>query len=243
MISIVKSMTLSGLKGDLIEIQTYITGGLPGFEIVGLPDTSVKEAKERVKASIKNIGVDFPSKKIIINLAPADKRKEGSYYDLPIAIGILKALNVISKNIDEKMIFVGELSLDGKINKVNGILPICIQAIELGVKKIIIPKGNQKEATLISGIEIIAVENLLEIVKYLNKEIKLKLLEKNVNLEHYKNDKNEIDFSDVKGQKNAKRALEIAAAGGHNCLLIGGPGARKNYDGKKDFYYFARFNF
>ena len=126
MISTVKSMTLSGLQGDLIEIQTYITGGLPGFEIVGLPDTSVKEAKERVKASIKNIGIDFPSKKIIINLAPADKRKEGAYYDLPIAIGILKALRIIYKDIDEKMIFVGELSLDGKINKVNGILPICI---------------------------------------------------------------------------------------------------------------------
>lgn len=242
MISIVKSMTLSGLQGDLIEIQTYITGGLPGFEIVGLPDVSVKEAKERVKASIKNIGVNFPSKKIIINLAPADKRKEGAYYDLPMAIGVLKSLNIIYKEIDEKIIFVGELSLDGKINKVSGILPICIQAMELGVKRIIIPKDNRNEATLISGIEIIAVENLIDVIKYLNKEMDIKALEKNINLGQLKKTKNEIDFSDVKGQKNAKRALEIAASGGHNCLLIGGPGARKNYDGKKGFYYTTEFD-
>ena len=236
MLSVVKSMTLSGLEGDLIEIQTYITGGLPEFEIVGLPDTSVKEAKERVKASIKNIGIDFPSRKIIINLAPADKRKEGSYYDLPIAIGILKALDIISNKIEENIIFVGELSLNGDVNRVNGILPICIQAIELGVKKIIIPKDNENEATIINGIEIIAVENLIEVIDYLNGDISIKTKIGKFELINDNSKKEIIDFSEVRGQENAKRALEIAAAGGHNCLLIGGPGARKNYDGKKITY-------
>ena len=236
MLSVVKSMTLSGLEGDLIEIQTYITGGLPEFEIVGLPDTSVKEAKERVKASIKNIGIDFPSRKIIINLAPADKRKEGSYYDLPIAIGILKALDIISNKIEENIIFVGELSLNGDVNRVNGILPICIQAIELGVKKIIIPKDNENEATIINGIEIIAVENLIEVIDYLNGDISIKTKIGKFELINDNSKKEIIDFSEVRGQENAKRALEIAAAGGHNCLLIGGPGARQNYDGKKIIY-------
>ena len=231
MLSVVESMTLSGLKGDLIEIQTYITGGLPGMEIVGLPDASVKEAKERVKASIKNIGVEFPSRKIIINLAPADKRKEGAYYDLPIAVGILKALNIISKKIEENIIFVGELSLNGDVNKVNGILPICIQAIELGVEKIIIPKDNEKEATIINGIEIVAVNNLIEVINYLNGKITIKSKLSNLKMEKSMQEDDEIDYSEIKGQENAKRALEIAAAGGHNCILIGGPGARKNYDG------------
>lgn len=233
MISLVKSMTLYGLEGELIEIQTYITGGLPGFEIVGLPDISVKEAKERVKAAIKNTGIEFPSRKIIINLAPADKRKEGSYYDLPIAMGMLIALNVIHQENEkiQNAIFIGELSLNGNINKVNGILPMCIQALQLGIKNLIIPKDNENEARIIKGINIIGVRNLKEVILYINGEIEITKANFPSNPLANQNIDSTMDFSEVKGQKNVKRALEIAAAGGHNCMLIGGPGSRKNNDG------------
>ena len=170
MLSKIKSMSLDGLNGYLVEIQSDVAGGLPNFEIVGLPDIRVKEAKERVRTAIKNSNIDFQSRKIIVNLAPSDKRKEGTHLDLPIAIGILIAMGEIRKiKIEnfESTIFLGELSLDGSINWVNGILPMCIEAKNLGIKRVILPTENVMEASFVKDLDIIPVSNLLDVIKYL----------------------------------------------------------------------------
>lgn len=239
MLSIVKSMALHGLDGYLVDVQVDVSQGLPFWEVVGLPDTSVKEAKERVRTAIKNSGIDFQSKRIIVNLAPADTKKEGSSFDLPIAIGILVASEDI-RTPDKDIVFLGELSLDGKLNKINGVLPMCIEAKKLGIKKVILPIENAKEAAIVKDIQIIPAEYLKEVIDYLNKEKDINPTEIDIEgiFENHKQDK--FDFSEVKGQESIKRALEIAAAGGHNMLLIGSPGSRKNHACKKATNYSPR---
>lgn len=183
-----------------------------GFEIVGLPDTSIREAKERVKTAIKNSGYELQSRKIVVNLAPADTKKEGSFFDLPIAIGVLNCTEYIEKEQLENIAFIGELSLDGKINKVDGVLPMCIEAKRLGIETIVVPKENAKEASVVEGIEVLGAESLNQVVNYLNSKITIPTYKTDIKNLFSKQNKYLLDFSEVKGQENIKRALEIAAA-------------------------------
>lgn len=186
--------------------------GMPSWEVVGLPDASLKEAKERVRTAIKNSGYEFQSRKIVVNLAPANTRKEGSFFDLPIAVGILMNFEEINNQKLDDTVFIGELSLDGRINKVNGILPMCIEAKNLGMKRIILPKENEEEASIVEGINVIGAKDLKQVVRYLNKQEKINPKISNIEEFFHKQNQYSLDFSEVKGQENIKRALEVAAA-------------------------------
>ncbi len=230
MLSKVLSFGLVGIDGFVVQIETDIVGGIPHFDIVGLGDTAVKESKERVKSAIRNSGFEYPVKHYTVNLAPADIKKEGPLYDLGIAVGILSASDQIKTKKYKDFIFLGELSLDGSIKKVRGVLPILISARAMGYKNIIIPKENEEEARFIDGMNIFALHTLKEVAGFLDNQneepitsVKMKTF-----AEITQTQTNKLDFENVKGQAQAKRALEIAAAGGHNVLMIGPPGSGKS---------------
>jgi magnesium chelatase family protein len=222
----IASASLIGIDAYLVDVEVDISFGIPGFITVGLPDASVRESKERVKAALKNCGYEFPSRKITINLAPADRRKEGSAFDLPISLGLLAHLDLFPQERLRDYLFMGELALDGKLKPVKGILSSTVLAKRKGFKGMIIPKENEREAALVQDIDIYGIENLVQVVELLGDTDNISpgrySLQELLPRPEY-----DVDFQEIRGQQHVKRALEVAAAGSHNVLLIGPPGAGK----------------
>jgi magnesium chelatase family protein len=221
------SSAVTGIDAVIVTIEVNVSAGIRFF-LVGLPDVAVKESQQRIESSLRILGYRWPGKQVVINMAPADFRKEGSSYDLPLAIGILAADEKIINGDIGSYIIMGELSLDGTLQPVKGILPIALKAREEGFKGVIVPAKNALEAAVVDGLEVYGMEKIGDVLDFFNgirkfTPVKVDLLE----IFNSEANKYEVDFSDVRGQENVKRALEVAAAGGHNMIMIGPPGAGK----------------